>query len=287
MLGGTRMAAAPASDCPCTIIGAGRIGTALADMGKAAGFHDTIVKRGEPIPADGTGPIYVTVRNDDLKGVIDACPANRKGDLVFYGQNGYIEKFLEEQQLSGSAASQVLVYMAVAKLGEKPTDGITDLNPEGLTSATGKWAGQVASRLKGADLTCGVFDAAPFRARMFEKHMWICAFMLLGVTHSGTVGDVESKHKDELVKMVTEMMSAISEETGVEFEAGCPERLLAYARSVAHFPTALKEFDWRNKYFLDLTRARAAKGLPDLTPMHTDLLSEPSTPKPEPETHNP
>jgi hypothetical protein len=46
-----------------------------------------------------------------------------KGDLVFYGQNGYIEKFLEEQQLSGSAASQVLVYMAVAKLGEKPTDG--------------------------------------------------------------------------------------------------------------------------------------------------------------------
>jgi hypothetical protein len=72
-------------------------------------------------------------------------------------------------------------------------------------------------------LTCGVFDAAPFRARMFEKHMWICAFMLLGVTHSGTVGDVESKHKDELVKMVTEMMSAISDETGVKFESGCPE----------------------------------------------------------------
>jgi len=29
VLGGTRMAAAPASDCPCTIIGAGRIGTAV------------------------------------------------------------------------------------------------------------------------------------------------------------------------------------------------------------------------------------------------------------------
>jgi len=58
---------------------------------------------------------------------------------------------------------------------------------------------------------------------MFEKHMWICAFMLLGVTHGGTVGDVESKHKDELVKMVTEMMSAISDETGVKFESGCPE----------------------------------------------------------------
>jgi hypothetical protein len=30
----------------------------------------------------------------------------------------------------------------------RSTAGITDLNPEGLTSATGKWAGQVASRLK-------------------------------------------------------------------------------------------------------------------------------------------
>jgi hypothetical protein len=29
---------------------------------------------------------------------------------------------------------QVLVYFAVAKLGEKPTDGKTDVNPEGLTA---------------------------------------------------------------------------------------------------------------------------------------------------------
>jgi hypothetical protein len=33
---------------------------------------------------------------------------------------------------------QVLVYFAVAKLGDKPTDGKTDVNPEGLTAgATG------------------------------------------------------------------------------------------------------------------------------------------------------
>lgn len=29
---------------------------------------------------------------------------------------------------------QVLVYFAVAKLGEKPIDGQTDVNPEGLTA---------------------------------------------------------------------------------------------------------------------------------------------------------
>lgn len=30
--------------------------------------------------------------------------------------------------------AQVLVYFAVAKKGEKPTDGKTDVNPEGLTA---------------------------------------------------------------------------------------------------------------------------------------------------------
>jgi hypothetical protein len=29
---------------------------------------------------------------------------------------------------------QVLVYFAVAKLGDQPTDGKTDVNPEGLTA---------------------------------------------------------------------------------------------------------------------------------------------------------
>ena len=95
------------------------------------------------IPADSTGPIYVATRNDALSSVIDKCPASRKEDLVFYGQNGYIEDFLKAKEVF-SDSTKVLVYMAVAKLGEKPTDGITRLNPEGLTAATGKWAEQVA-----------------------------------------------------------------------------------------------------------------------------------------------
>lgn len=241
-------------------------------MGKAAGFSDTIVTRGGTISADGTGPIYVCTRNDALKSVIDNCPPNRRGDLVFYGQNGYIEEFLRKEGLFGQV-TQVLVYMAVAKKGDKPTDGITDRNPEGLTAATGKWAPQVAARLRGAGLTCQVLDEANFRASMFEKLMWISAFMLLGVEHGGvSVGDVERLHSDQLVQMVKEMMAGISEAQGVAFKAGVPERLLAYARSVAHFPTALKEFEWRNKFFLDLSRARQAAGRPDPTPLHTQLL---------------
>ena len=41
--------------------------------------------------------VYVATRNDALASVIAKCPPQRKSDLVFYGQNGYIEDFLKEQ----------------------------------------------------------------------------------------------------------------------------------------------------------------------------------------------
>lgn len=54
---------------------------------------------------------------------------------------------------------QVLVYFAVAKLGDAPTDGKTDVNPEGLTAAYGPHAAAVAARLHAAGLSCKVRGA--------------------------------------------------------------------------------------------------------------------------------
>ncbi len=62
---------------------------------------------------------------------------------------------------------QVLVYFAVSKLGEKPIDGKTDVNPEGLTAAYGKHAAAMAERLAAGDLSCKVvfhIDGAAPRA---------------------------------------------------------------------------------------------------------------------------
>ena len=90
---------------------------------------------------------------------------------------------------------------------------------------------------------------------------------------------------------------------GAGGQAGMPERLLAYAKTVGHFPTALKEFEWRNqsrparrsprpcppptpitgpradargvgRFWLDISRGRAAAGKADLTPFHTKLLTK-------------
>ncbi len=55
----------------------------------------------------------------------------------------------------------MLVYFAVAKQGDLPTDGKTDVNPEGLTAAYGKHAQAFADRLATADLSCKVGSPNP------------------------------------------------------------------------------------------------------------------------------
>lgn len=148
------------------VVGKGRVGEALQKM---LGPDCIMVRRQDSIPAEGTGPIYIATRNDDLKAVIEKTPENRRGDLVFM-QNGMLGPFLESYGLQDN--TQVLVYFAVAKKGEAPTDGVTDVNPEGLTAANGKWAEDLAQTLHKAGLSCHVLAKEPFRAAMFEKLIW-------------------------------------------------------------------------------------------------------------------
>lgn len=42
-------------------------------------------------------------------------------------------------------------------------------------------------------------------------------------------------------KLIEELASAAAAEKGLTFEEGMVERLCAYSRAVAHFPTAVKE----------------------------------------------
>jgi hypothetical protein len=69
-------------------------------------------------------------------------------------QNGMLQPWLSSKGLADN--TQALIYFAVAKLGEKPTDGITDLNPEGLTAVCGKHAEAFAARLRKGGLSCKV-----------------------------------------------------------------------------------------------------------------------------------
>ncbi len=250
---------------PAIIVGGGRIGSTLASFG---GGKDVILKRGEPFPTEpAEGPIFICTRNDALKGIIDATPEHRRGDLVFM-QNGMLGPFLEENGLAD--ATQVLLYLAVSKMGEAPIDGITDTNPEGLTAAKGKWADAFAARIAQGGLTCRTLEGDEYTKAMLEKHVWICAFMLCGALNGGvTVGEVESEHRDQLAGLVSELCSAGEAELGVKLEPGAIDRLCAYARSVAHFPTAVKEFEWRNGWFHGISQRALASGSSDPMPLHT------------------
>jgi hypothetical protein len=67
------------------------------------------------------------------------------------------------------------------------------------------------------------------------------AFMLVGAKHKATVGGVEAAHAAEVSALLDELLDAGSAALGVPRAPGAVERLMAYARSVAHFPTAVKE----------------------------------------------
>ncbi|KAG5175306.1 hypothetical protein JKP88DRAFT_271006 [Tribonema minus] len=249
------------------IVGKGRIGNALYEMGDGT---DTLVGRSTTIP-DGQGPIYVCTRNDDLENVILRTPPSRRDDLVFL-QNGILGPFLAKHGLSNN--SQALIYFAVAKQGEKPIDGVTDVNPEGLTAATGKWAPAFKERLSTGGLSCHILNTTEFTAQSFEKHIWICAFMLVGVKHGASVGEVESTHGEEVRRLIDELLAATAAKYGARFRAGAPDRLCAYARSVAHYPTAVKEWAWRNGFYWALSKEALAAGRPDPTPLHTAMLRQ-------------
>jgi len=257
--GGNDSSASTASGF-CTIIGGGRIGSLLVKGGESL-----LLKRGDSIPADNEGtPILIATRNDSLEKIIEECPENRLKDLVFL-QNGYLDGYLSEKGLADN--SQALLFFSVPALGVDPVDGVTSVNPEGLTAATGVHAQAFADRLASLGLKCNVVTPEEYKPAMFEKLIWISTYMLVGTAKEcGSVGEAGSEHKDLVEKVINELLAATAAKEGIEFAEGAVERLAAYTDVVANFPTAVKEFSWRNEYFYKLGE--------EACPTHNELLRE-------------
>jgi hypothetical protein len=241
------------------IVGNGRIGAALAEAGECV-----VLGRDDTIDADGEGPILIATRNDALDGIIETCPENRRKDLVFM-QNGYLDNFLESKGLLDN--TQVLLYLSVTAKGVDPVDGVTTVNPEGLTAATGIHAQTFCDRLSALDLKCNVVTPEEYRPAMFEKLMWISTYMLVGAAKEcKSVGEAGSEHGELVEAIVDELVAAVSKKEGITFQEGTMARLAAYTDVVANFPCAVKEFEWRNQYFYDLGD--------EAVPTHNGLLKE-------------
>jgi hypothetical protein len=244
----------------CTIIGGGRIGSLLEKGGESL-----LLKRGDSIPSENEGtPILIATRNDSLEKIIDECPENRLKDLVFL-QNGYLDEYLAKKGLSDN--TQALLYLSVPSLGAEPVDGITRVNPEGLTAATGIHAQAFADRLAALGLKCNVVTPDAYKPAMFEKLIWITTYMLVGTAKQcKSVGQAGREHADLVQTVVNELLAAVAKKEGITFPEGAMDRLAAYTDVVTDFPCAVKEFEWRNQYFYKLGD--------DACPTHNQLLRE-------------
>ncbi|KAF7123993.1 hypothetical protein RHSIM_Rhsim12G0183600 [Rhododendron simsii] len=80
--------------------------------------------------------------------------------------------------------------------------------------------------------------------------------------------------------LIAELAAAAAAEKGIAFENGMVDRLCAYSRAVAHFPTAVVhcveylQFKWRNGWFYSLSEKTITEGKQDPYSLHTAWLKE-------------
>ena len=268
-------------DGPSIIVGQGKIGSMLLDFGSRNGYEDVVIKRGDPIPADHPGPIYVCTQLADVPAVIGACPDEKKDDLVFL-QDGMLEPTFQKNGIYGP--TQAALWLCCMRKGGKPVDGLTSDNPEGLTTVGGKWADAFAARMSTGDLTCHVKLERDLRRCVLEKLVFTSAYNLVGAVHGNiNVGEVAQKHSDEVDTMCRELASFIRYTLSVSLFSGLDERLASYAQKMEFLPTSIgQDFESRNGYFYRYAKMAGTRvnpagikvEIPDTTPVHTEYLKE-------------
>ncbi|PRQ02147.1 2-dehydropantoate 2-reductase [Enhygromyxa salina] len=241
------------------VIGAGRIGTALHQRDPAVfGLVDRH-SGDELLERDPGEAILVAVRNDDLPAVLERVPARRRADLVFI-QNGMLRPWLREQGLAD--ATRGLLFMAVPARG-------APIEPGGESPFVGAHAPTLVEAFRAVGLPAALVDAQAFAEVELEKLIWNCAFGLLCEALGCDVGTVVEDHGERLGELVAELLAVGGPALGVELDlAALVDRLSAYSRSIAGYRGAVKEWRWRNGWFVETARERGVA-----TPVHDRLLA--------------
>lgn len=241
------------------VIGAGRVGQGL----KLLDPQLRLLERGQnwaALDEPAGEAIFVAVRNDDLADLLERVPEHRFVDLVFT-QNGMLRDFLADRGLA--EATRGLLFFAVAARGDRPAPG-------GSSPFCGPRAEAVVDWLRDLGLPAEAVDADSFAAVELEKLIWNCAFGLCCEALGLNVGEVVEQRREELRELVVELHRVGEQAMQVEvaFEP-LFERLCAYSLSIRDYRGAVKEWPWRNGWFV---RRAASLGID--TPRHQRLLAE-------------
>ncbi len=243
------------------IIGTGRVGLGLQARAQDVGLEPYMVSRtgGWDVLDRRDGPILIAVRNDALDEVLERVPDERRGDLVFL-QNGMIRPWLAARGLEG--ATRGLLFFAAPKIG-------MPIQPGGASPFHGPRAFTVVQWFGELGLQAEEVSAERFAEIELEKLIWNSAFGLMCEAHGVPVGTVVERHRAELEQLVSEMVAVGGPPLGVELElAPLVQRLCAYSLSIPGYTGAVKEWPYRNGWFVD---EAARQGL--ATPTHAALLA--------------
>ena len=241
-----------------SIVGAGRIGQAFATIAEFKELEVALLKRGEQ-QLLSTGPIVVCTRNDDLEGVLEWIPFERRSDLVFI-QNGMLQTWFAEQSLE--SVTQALLYIAVSKIGDEPVDGLRSV-------VTGPQSESFVWLMNELGLQCAAILESQFLPEMLEKLLWNCVFGLLCQVHGLSVGEVVEQHRNQVASLSLELLKVACENMRLhlpntdELDA-LVDRLCEYSKSIPDYKGAVKEWEWRNGWFWDRQQ--------DLNSVHATLL---------------
>lgn len=247
---------------PLIVIGAGRIGTALADRSQKSTREPFVLvdrQRGwDQIDPERSGPILLAVRNDDLAAVLERVPEQRRADLVFV-QNGMLRPWLEERRLATNTRG--LLFMAVPSVGAA-------IEPGGESPFWGPHAAAMVEEFAALDLPAKVVDERTFTEIELEKLIWNCAFGLFCQVLDCDVGAVVEQHRSRLRLLVSEMLAVGGPALGVTLELDpLMERLCEYSRSIPSYRGAVKDWAWRNGWFVTTARKQKKR-----MPTHDMLL---------------
>lgn len=246
------------------IIGAGRVGQALYRVARERERHCVLVTREagwEWIEEEPPGqPILVATRNAHLGTVVDRVAERRRSDLVFI-QNGMLRPFLAERGLG--EATRGLLFAAIATRESA-------ILPGGVSPFTGPHARAMVAEMAFLGLSARELDRQRFSEVELEKLIWNSALGLLCEAYDCTVGEVVDRHSGPLAELVEELIRVGAPAMHLTVAPNeVTRRIREYSLSIATYRGSVKEWEWRNGWFV--TTARRAR-IP--TPTHDRLLAE-------------
>jgi len=243
------------------IVGNGRVGGALFALGQSAGVPVQMAQRSglrTCMDQDSKCPILICTNAGDLRGLIQGVGAAERHRLVFI-QNGMIDDAL--RRLGCEDCTRGLLYFAVSTRG-------ADIVPGGASIFAGPLAAELEAWFGRIGLPASAVSRAEFTSEMASKLIWNCTFGLLCDVHGQSVGALVQERRELVDGLVAELCGVANAALGSRLEpVRVSEDLCAYSLSIPTYTGSLKQWQWRNGWFVETGRVLSIP-----TPIHSRLL---------------